>query len=77
MHNVHAILYVGILLHEDRGCAVGAAARGDRSVAEGAAAVDGDDGVEAQSLVYDPLEVSAGFEGFEGEVLGRRVGAEG
>lgn len=77
MHNVHTILYIRILLHKDRGCAVGTTACRDRRVAESAAAINGDDGVEAQGLVDDPLEVSAGFEGFEGEVLRRGIGTEG
>lgn len=57
--------------------AVKTAAAGDGSVADGGAAVHGDDGVETEGFVEEVLEVLAGFEAGEGDWLWAVVGTEG
>lgn len=73
---MHDVVHFLALFDVDWGQAVGAAAPRKGCVFGCAAAVDGDIGIESEDLGEDVLEMSAGFEVGEGDVLGTLIGAE-
>ena len=73
---MHGVVDLLALLHEDLGHAVGTAATGEGGVPRGPARVDGDDGVQAEDLVEDVLEVLAVLEADVGQLGRGLVGAE-
>lgn len=77
VQDVHVVAYRFALADVDGEGAIGAAAAWDRGIADGGAAVHGDDGVEAEGFVEDVLEGLAGFKTGEGDGVGTVVGAEG
>jgi hypothetical protein len=76
VHDVHAVVDLGVGGDDDGRLAVWSAAFGQGGDFVGAARVAWDDGPEAQGLVEAVLEVGAAFEGGEGDVLRVVVGAE-
>lgn len=77
VQDVHVVAHGLALAHVDRLHAVRSTTARDGGVADGSAAVHGDDGVETEGLVEEVLEVLAGFKAGEGDGVGVVVGAEG
>lgn len=76
VHNMGAVHDGLALLDIYWGLAVRATATRDGSIAGGGAAVEGDNGEQAEGLIHAVLQVLAGFEGGEGDVLRVGIGAE-